>query len=241
MATQAPRRVAVQTGRDRSSGAHDGFMRHQNFRWLKIAVALSFAFLLAYILIDVQPRHNGGSWYGYILGTVGAGLILWLTMLGVRKRAMTAKRWSLKSWTSAHVYLGLSLIVIGTLHTGFQFGMNVHTLSYVLMMFVIISGIFGVIGYSTLPQAMSNNRAEMTEACARLTGNCTMRHSPCHRRRPSWCGNRLIRIRSVVASFGACLASIRTAPRAMRNLKFVAKRLTSPISIMILWKRSMSC
>jgi hypothetical protein len=163
MATQAPRRVAVQTGRDRSSGAHDGFMRHQNFRWLKIAVALSFAFLLAYILIDVQPRHNGGSWYGYILGTVGAGLILWLTMLGVRKRAMTSKRWSLKSWTSAHVYLGLSLIVIGTLHTGFQFGMNVHTLSYVLMMFVIISGIFGVIGYSTLPQAMSNNRAEMTE------------------------------------------------------------------------------
>lgn len=162
MATQAPRQ-AVQTGRIRSDGTHDGFLRHDNFRWLKISVAMSVAMILAYALIDVQPRHNGGSWYGYLLGTIGAGLIVWLTMLGVRKRAMTRKRWSLKSWTSAHVYLGLSLIVVGTLHTGFQFGWNVHTLSYVLMMFVIVSGIFGIVGYSSLPQTMSNNRAEMTE------------------------------------------------------------------------------
>ena len=42
-------------------------------------------------------------------------LILWLTMLGVRKRAMTPGKWSLKAWTSAHVYLGLSLIVMLTL------------------------------------------------------------------------------------------------------------------------------
>ncbi len=161
MASQAPRR-AVQAGRDRTA-AHDSFLVYRNFQWLKIAVGISIASLVLYALIDVQPRHNGGSAYGYILGTIGAGLIVWLTLLGIRKRAMTEKRWSLKAWTSAHVYLGLSLIFIGTLHTGFQFGWNVHTLAYVLMMFVIISGIFGVIGYSTLPQTMSSNRAEMTE------------------------------------------------------------------------------
>lgn len=162
MASQAPRR-AVQTGRVRSDGTHDGFLRHNKFQWLKIALGLSVLSLLIYAFVDVQPRHNGGSWYGYVLGTIGAGLIVWLTLLGIRKRAMTEKRWSLKSWTSAHVYLGLSLIFIGTLHTGFQFGMNVHTLAYVLMMFVIVSGIFGIIGYSVLPQAMSSNRSEMTE------------------------------------------------------------------------------
>src|SRR5439155_26043264 len=89
-------------------------------------------------------------------------LIVWLTLLGVRKRAMTPGTWSLKAWTSAHVYLGLSLIVIATLHTGFQFGWNVHTLAYVLMMLVIASGIYGIIAYAVLPTRLSDTRAEMT-------------------------------------------------------------------------------
>ena len=99
-----------------------------------------------------------------MLGTIGAGLILWLTALGMRKRAMTRKKWSLKAWTSAHVYLGLSLIVIATLHTGFQFGWNIHTLAYALMMLVIVSGIYGITAYAFLPKELSDNRGEMTAA-----------------------------------------------------------------------------
>jgi uncharacterized membrane protein len=132
--------------------SHEGFLRHKSFRWLKIALSLSLIALIVYVTVDVQPRHNGGSWYGYTLGTIGALLILWLTMLGIRKRAMTRGRWSLKAWTSAHVYLGLSLIVVATLHTGFQFGWNVHTLAYGLMMLVIVSGIYGIAVYATLPK-----------------------------------------------------------------------------------------
>ncbi|WP_166036861.1 hypothetical protein [Sphingosinicella sp. YJ22] len=156
-------RGAKQIERSRSS-AHEGFLQHRNHRWLKIALGLSIAALIVYLGVDVEPRHNGGSWYGYTLGTIGALLILWLTMLGVRKRAMTRGYFSLKAWTSAHVYLGLSLIVIATLHTGFQLGWNVHTLAYVLMMIVILSGIYGIIAYSTLPEALSDNRSEMTRS-----------------------------------------------------------------------------
>ncbi len=75
---------------------------------------------------------------------------------------MTRRCWSLKAWTSAHVYLGLSLVVIATLHTGFQFGWNVHTLAYALMMLVILSGIYGISTYAFLPKQLSDNRAEMT-------------------------------------------------------------------------------
>lgn len=149
-------------GRERSS-AHDGFLRHAGFRWAKISGGACLVAILGYALIDVQPRPNGGSWYGYTLGTVAALLILWLTLLGVRKRAMTAGRWSLKAWTSAHVYLGLGLTVIAALHSGFQFGWNVHTLAYALMMLVILSGLFGIAVYATLPRMLSDNRAETTE------------------------------------------------------------------------------
>ena len=142
--------------------AHEGFLRYQRFRWFKIGLGVSLLAILIYLFLDVQPRPNGGSWYGYTLGTIGAGLIVWLAMLGIRKRAITRGRWSLKAWTSAHVYLGLALIIIATLHTGFQFGWNVHTVAYVLMMLVIFSGIYGILVYATLPQGLSDARSEMT-------------------------------------------------------------------------------
>ena len=147
---------------DRRDTDHESFLTHRRFYWLKMAAGISVISLLIYLLIDPEPRNNGGSWYGYILGTIGAGLIVWLSLLGIRKRKMTEGKWSLKAWTSEHVYLGLSLIVIGTLHTGFQLGWNVHTLAWGLMMLVIISGIYGISVYATLPQSLSDNRREMT-------------------------------------------------------------------------------
>ncbi|HMO67178.1 MAG TPA: hypothetical protein PKE25_00660 [Novosphingobium sp.] len=143
---------------------HEGFLRHRGWRWLKISALVCLVAVIGYVAADVQPRRNGGSWMGYTLGTVGAGLIFWLSLLGIRKRSMTPGAWSLKAWTSAHVYLGLALVVIGTLHTGFQFGWNVHTLAYALMIVVIASGIFGISAYATLPASLSANRGEMTQA-----------------------------------------------------------------------------
>lgn len=159
---QRRRSKATQTERVRER-KHEGFLRYAGFRWAKISGGLCLLIIVSYALVDVTPRHNGGSWYGYTLGTIGAALILWLTALGYRKRKMTSTAWSLKAWTSAHVYLGLSLIVIGTWHTGFQLGWNVHTLAWALMMLVILSGLYGVIAYATLPAALSNNRDEMTQ------------------------------------------------------------------------------
>ncbi|MDB5738142.1 MAG: hypothetical protein JWO65_1810 [Sphingomonas bacterium] len=150
-------------GRRSSATNHEGFLRHAGFRWAKLAAGIAIVAILIYAFDNPLPKPNGGSAYGYTLGTIGALLILWLTALGLRKRMMTRGHWSLKGWTSAHVYLGLALLVIGTLHTGFQFGWNVHTLAYVLMVFVIVSGMIGVGFYATLPRALSDNRGELTE------------------------------------------------------------------------------
>ena len=152
-----------ETGRRNRDDDHEGFLVHKRLRWMKVAIVVSLLAILGYVLADVEPRPNGGTWYGYTLGTIGALLIVWLSLLGIRKRKMTEGRWSLKAWTSAHVYLGLALVVIGTLHTGFQFGWNVHTLAYGLMMVVILSGIYGISVYANLPATLSNNRREMTQ------------------------------------------------------------------------------
>ncbi len=148
----------------RAGDTHQSLLRYRRMLWAKIAFVGSLVGIVSYLLIDVEPRHNGGGWYGYTLGTLSVLLILWLTMLGVRKRLMTPGRWSLKAWTSAHVYLGLALVVIATLHTGFQLGWNVHTLAWALMMIVVLSGIFGVLAYMILPRRLGSNRDETTEA-----------------------------------------------------------------------------
>lgn len=164
MATKAGGTGRFTQDEKRRDSDHVSFLKHRGFRWLWIALVLSGAAIAGYLMIDQQPRPNGGTWYGYTLGTIGVLLILWLSLLGVRKRRINPGVWSLKAWTSAHVYLGLSLIVIGTLHTGFQIGWNVHTLAYVLMLLVIATGIYGVIVYATLPASLSANRKEMTRA-----------------------------------------------------------------------------
>lgn len=158
MPTTAPNK-----GQRSDAAVHVGFLRHAGFKWAWIALGLSVVAVAGYLFADVQPRPNGGTWYGYTLGTIGAGLIAWLTFLGIRKRAITDGAWSLKAWVSAHVYLGLALTVIATLHSGFQFGWNVHTLAYALMMLVVISGLVGVLAYVALPRRLSNNRGETTQ------------------------------------------------------------------------------
>lgn len=160
----APSETRFSQDEARRDADHVSFLKHKGFRYLWVALALSGASIAGYLLIDQEPRPNGGSWYGYTLGTIGLLLIIWLSLLGIRKRKITTGNWSLKAWTSAHVWLGLSLIVVGTLHTGFQIGWNVHTLAYVLMLLVIVTGIYGVWAYATLPASLSENRKELTRA-----------------------------------------------------------------------------
>lgn len=138
---------------------HESMLDYGNRRYLKIAVALCVLSIIAYAWHNPLSPPNGGTWLGYTLGGIGAALILWLTALGVRKRSYSSSLGTLRGWTSAHIYLGLALIVVATLHTGFQFGWNLHTLCYALMLIVIGSGIFGMVVYLRYPQLMSTNRA----------------------------------------------------------------------------------
>lgn len=140
---------------------HTSFLVYARGRYLWIALALSGLSVLLYAIHDPIEGKTGSTWLGYTLGTLGAVLIAWLAWLGVRKRQFQTARAPMQAWVSAHVYLGLALIVVGTLHAGFQVGWNVHTLAYVLMLLVIASGIYGVVAYSVLPARITATRNQM--------------------------------------------------------------------------------
>ena len=141
---------------------HDSILNYAKSRYLWIALALSAAALIAYSEQDPGGPPNGGTWLGYTLGTIGALLIVWLMLFGMRKRRYLDNIGTLRGWLSAHIYLGTALILIVLLHAGFQFGWNLHTFAFVLMLVVIFSGFFGVYVYLRYPTLMTRNRESAT-------------------------------------------------------------------------------
>jgi hypothetical protein len=141
---------------------HHSILEYANSRWLKAAVAVSVIAAAVYLWHDPPTQPYGGTWLGYTLGTIGALLILWLSYFGVRKRRYSSTVGTVQGWLSAHVYLGTALVVIVTLHTGFQVGWNVHTLAYVLMLGTVFSGFYGVVVYLRVPRAMTETMGQET-------------------------------------------------------------------------------
>lgn len=138
---------------------HDNILKYKSARYFYITLAVLFACVVIYASQGGRQPANGGTWQGYTLGVWGAVLIVWLTALGLRKRSYRSRLGTLEGWVSAHVYLGTSLLIVATLHCAVQFGYNVHTLAYVLMCLVVLSGFGGVYVYMRYPSLGARNRA----------------------------------------------------------------------------------
>ena len=137
---------------------HRSLLLYRGARYLWWSLGLLSVSAVLYVTqSDLQPP-NGGTWQGYVLGSIGALLIVWLTLLGIRKRSYRSTLGTVQGWTSAHVYLGAALLIIATLHSGVQVGWNLHTLAYLLMCVVIASGFFGLYSYLNHPQLIASNR-----------------------------------------------------------------------------------
>ena len=137
---------------------HQSLLRYRGARYLWWSLGLVIACWALYFTQGRLQPASGGTWQGYVLGTIGALLIVWLALLGIRKRRYRSTTGSVQGWASAHIYLGTGLIVIATLHCAAQFGWNIHTLAYALMCIVIVSGFYGVFTYLTHPASIARNR-----------------------------------------------------------------------------------
>ncbi len=141
---------------------HTSFLSHANGRYFWLAVFVIVTCISVYVYDDPAEAPNGGTPLGYFLGTLGALMIVWLAYLGRRKRNFLRGWGTVRGWVSAHVYLGVALLVVATLHTGFQFAANIHTLAFVLMCLVIVSGLFGTFAYRNYPAARNDLKKSQT-------------------------------------------------------------------------------
>ena len=134
------------------------FLTYRSFRYLKLMIAVWAICAGVYWWFDPVGGRNGGTWVGWGLGTVAGLLMLWLLYFGVRKRAYFSTSADLQGWLSGHVYLGVGLIGIILFHNGFQFAWNFHNLAFLIVALVVLTGIIGVVTYSSVPGQMTRNR-----------------------------------------------------------------------------------
>ena len=132
---------------------------YKNYLYFKIAVLVILVAFAAYLIFEPAVGHYGGSFLGYGLGVISALMVLWMAWYGVRKRRYRSSG-STQGWLSAHIYLGTAMTALVTLHSGFHYGINIHTLAYVLLLIVVISGFFGNYTYMIYPRQMSENMGE---------------------------------------------------------------------------------
>jgi hypothetical protein len=138
---------------------YQNILKYKKHRYLNVSLLLLIASIVLYLTQGTEQPANGGTWQGYTLGIFATILILLLTYLGIRKRSYSSRMGTVEGWTSAHVFLGTSLLLIATLHAAFQVGWNVHTLAYVLLIIVILSGFYGLFTYMHYPHVMSKNNS----------------------------------------------------------------------------------
>ncbi|MDG2075348.1 MAG: hypothetical protein P8J24_02225 [Arenicellales bacterium] len=130
---------------------------------MKLSSALVLICLAAYLTHEPIAGHIGSIWLGYTLGGVSAGLVLFLLWFGIQKRRY-GQGTPLSGWLSGHVYLGGALVIVATLHSGFELGPNLHSLTWLLMVMTVLSGVIGVIVYCRYPALLSASRGGLTDA-----------------------------------------------------------------------------
>ncbi len=138
----------------------NSFLTYRSGRWLWISAASATGLVLHYFF-SYQSRTvaYGGSVEGLLYGVAGTGLIAVLMYLGIRRRSYSSSMGTLQGWVSAHVYLGLLTLLVIPMHAGFRFGLDVHTLAFVLLVVVVFSGVVGLFLYRNIPGRLTRYEA----------------------------------------------------------------------------------
>lgn len=142
------------------------FISYKGYRWLIVAIAACVILSIVYFVDRPVGGRNGATVVGYTYGTIAALGIVWLMWYGIRKRSYRSSLGTLEGWLAAHVWIGISLLLIVPLHSGFSFHWNVHTLAYALMVVTILTGIWGMVNYARLSERIESHRGGGSVATA---------------------------------------------------------------------------
>jgi hypothetical protein len=126
-------------------------------RWALTAAGTAVVLLAAYVIyvLNAPNGARGGSMMGLFFASLGTGVMVFECLLGLRKRYPASPLGRVKTWVSAHVWLGLLTGLLILMHTGFHFGHGLAAALMTLLAVIVASGIFGVALQNYVPRRMT--------------------------------------------------------------------------------------
>jgi hypothetical protein len=116
---------------------------------LVITVGWYFAAALA-----AGELPGGGSLPGFTFGMAGGVIIIFEFLLWPRKRYRKARLGSAQLWLRAHIWLGLFVLPLLILHSGFRLGGTLSMVLLLLLIVVVVSGIVGLVLQQFVPSRL---------------------------------------------------------------------------------------
>jgi hypothetical protein len=126
-----------------------------------VGAAASLAAYIAYVLLSPNGAH-GGSLMGLFFAALGTGVIVFECLLSLRKKYPASPLGRVKTWLSAHVWLGLLSFLLILEHAGFHWGRGLAAVLMGIFAVILVSGIFGVAMQNYLPRRMTELVAHET-------------------------------------------------------------------------------
>jgi len=128
-------------------------------RWALFTAVASGASLGIYALHETAlaatgKTPSGGSITGLVYGGLALALILFCTLLGLRKALRIWRLGKAQTWMRAHIWLGLLTVPLVFCHSGMKFGNNLTLVISILFVVVIVSGVLGLILQNVIPAIM---------------------------------------------------------------------------------------
>jgi hypothetical protein len=129
----------------------ESLSRHR--RWIGMVVAAlvvtaGWYFAAAFAAGELP---GGGSLPGFTFGVAGGGIIIFEFLLWPRKRYRKWRVGSAQAWLRAHIWLGLFVLPLLILHSGFRFGGTLSTVLLLLLVVVVVSGVVGLVLQQFVP------------------------------------------------------------------------------------------
>jgi hypothetical protein len=131
----------------------DNLPRHR--RWIIFILIAVGCMIISYGMASKGLRNwpGGSSLVGFVFGILGSLIIIFECFLWVRKNLL--RSWRIgrtQVWMRAHIWLGLLVLPLVILHSGFRLGGMLTTALMVLLITVIISGVWGLAVQQFLPR-----------------------------------------------------------------------------------------